>query len=74
VLAVDPGGAFVYAGTTEGWVVAIDAKTFAVRAAFEWHMGDVAGLAITADGTKLFSSGRDGCVKVWPIRDLMTCA
>jgi WD40 repeat protein len=55
-------------------VVAIDAKTFAVRAAFEWHMGDVAGLAITADGTKLFSSGRDGCVKVWPIRDLMTCA
>lgn len=73
-LAVDPGGAFVYAGTSEGWLVAFDAKTFAVRAAFEWHMGAVAGLAITADGTKLFSSGRDGCVKVWPIRDLMTCA
>jgi WD40 repeat protein len=73
-LAVDPGGAFVYAGTGEGWVVAFDAKSLAVRAAFEWHMGAVAGLAITADGTKLFSSGRDGCVKVWPIRDLMTCA
>jgi hypothetical protein len=73
-LAVDPAGAFVYAGTSEGWVVAFDAKTLAVRAAFEWHMGAVAGLAITADGTKLFSSGRDGCVKVWPIRDLMTCA
>lgn len=73
-LAVDPGGAFVYAGTSEGWVVAFDAKSLAVRAAFEWHMGAVAGLAITADGKKLFSSGRDGCVKVWPIRDLMTCA
>jgi WD40 repeat protein len=73
-LAVDPGGAFVYAGTSEGWVVALDAKTLAVRAAFEWHMGAVAGLAVTADGTRLFSSGRDGCVKVWPIRDLLACA
>lgn len=73
-LAVDPGGAFVYAGTSEGWVVAFDAKTLAVRAAFEWHMGAIAGLAITADGERLFSSGRDGCVKVWPIRSLVSCA
>jgi len=55
-------------------VVAFDAKTLGVRAAFEWHMGGVAGLAVTEDGERLFSSGRDGCVKVWPIRDLMTCA
>ena len=70
-LAVDPLGAWVFVGGLNGTVVVLDAQTFARRAAFEWHLGGVTGLAVSADGTRLFSAGGDGCVKVWAIRDLM---
>ncbi len=70
-LAVDPGGAWVYAGTFLGKVCAFAADTLELRAVFEWHLGIVHGLAVSADGSRLFSSGGDGCVKVWPVRDLL---
>jgi WD40 repeat protein len=70
-LAVDPAGEWVYVGGWHGTVYVFAADTLALRAAFEWHLGAVQGLAVSADGARLFSSGDDGCVKVWPIRDLM---
>ena len=70
-LAVDPAGAWVYAGGASGRVYAFAADTLELRAAFEWHLGAVQGLAVSADGARLFSAGGDGCVKVWPIGDLM---
>jgi hypothetical protein len=70
-LAVDPSGAAVFAGTGQGRVFVFDPNTLARRAVFEWHLGTVAGLALSADGSRLFSAGGDGCVKVWPIRDLL---
>jgi hypothetical protein len=70
-LGVDPGGEWVFVGGSAGTVAAIDARTLDRRAAFEWHLGVVHGLATSADGSRLFSSSWDGCVKVWPIRDLM---
>jgi hypothetical protein len=70
-LAVDPGGDAVFAGTGQGRVFVFDPNTLARRAVFDWHLGHVAGLAVSADGSRLFSSGGDGCVKVWPIRDLL---
>jgi hypothetical protein len=70
-LAVDPAGEWVYAGSWEGKVYVFSANTLERRAVFEWHLGAVQGLAVSADGSRLFSSGGDGCVKVWPIRDLM---
>lgn len=70
-LAVDPLGEWVYFGGTNGSVTVLDAKTFARRAVFAWHLGFVTGLAVSADGSRLFSAGGDGCVKVWPVRNLM---
>ena len=70
-LAVDPLGEWVYVGGTDGSVTVLDAKTFARRAVLAWHLGFVTGLAVSADGARLFSAGGDGCVKVWPIRHLM---
>jgi hypothetical protein len=70
-LAVDPVGEWVFVGGARGTVAVADARTLERRALFEWHLGLVRGLAVSADGTRLFSSGDDGCVKVWPIRELM---
>jgi hypothetical protein len=70
-LAADPNGEAVFAGTGQGRVFAFHPDTLARRAVFDWHLGGVFGLAVSADGSRLFSSGGDGCVKVWPIRDLL---
>jgi hypothetical protein len=70
-VAADPRGEWVFVGGSNGSVTVLDAATFDRRAAFEWHLGAVTGLAVSADGSRLFSAGGDGCVKVWPIRDLM---
>ena len=70
-LAVDPGGKWVFAGGSRGAVIVADARTLDRVALFEWHLGTVRGLAVSADGSRLFSSAGDGCVKVWPVRDLM---
>jgi hypothetical protein len=71
VLAVDPAGQFVYVGSWQGKLYAFDADTLALRAVFEWHLGPMYGMALSADGARLFTSGGDGCVKAWPIRDLL---
>lgn len=70
-LVADPGGEFVYAGAHDGRLYVFAADTLRLRAAFDWHLGPVSGLCVSADGSKLFSAGGDGCVKVWPIRDLL---
>jgi hypothetical protein len=70
-LVTDPGGAWIYGSGYDGWLVAFAADTLEAKAAFEWHLGPILGLAISADGSRLFTGGGDGCVKVWPIRDLM---
>ena len=70
-LAVDPAGEWVYTGGSDGRVSAANAQTLERKAVFEWHLGVVRGLAVSADGARLFSAGGDGCVKVWPIRDLL---
>jgi hypothetical protein len=70
-LAVDPAGKWVFVGGGQGTVSVADARTLERRALFEWHLGVVRDLAVSADGSRLFSSGADGCVKVWPIGDLM---
>ncbi|MBY0457341.1 MAG: hypothetical protein K2V38_08395 [Gemmataceae bacterium] len=70
-LAADPEGEFVYAGSQTSRLCVFDAGTLRPRAYFDWHLGAITGLAVSADGSKLFSAGGDGCVKVWPIRDLL---
>ena len=71
-LAIDPAGEFVYAGSNyNGRLFAVRADTLKLHATFDWHLGPINGLAISADGSRLFSAGGDGCVKVWPIRDLL---
>ena len=68
--SVGAGGA-VYAAGRRGRLHVLHPETLEVRAAFDWHLGPVSGLAVSADGTRLFSVGGDGCVKVWPVRDLL---
>ncbi len=70
-LVADPGGLFIYASTRDGVLLVYEARSLKCVASFEWHLGAIRGLAVSADGSKLFSSGNDGCVKVWPIRDLL---
>lgn len=70
-LAVDPAGGAVYAAGFRGRLHVLHPDTLEVRAAFDWHLGAVSGLAVSADGSRLFSAGGDGCVKVWPVRDLL---
>ncbi len=71
-LAVDPAGKFVYAGSNyNGDLFVTRADTLRLCATFQWHFGPVMGLAMSADGSRLFSAGGDGCVKVWAIRDLL---
>lgn len=70
-LTADPAGRWVYAGSADGNVYAFAAGDLAPRAVFEWHLGEVAGLTTSADGTRLFSTSTDGCAKVWPIRELL---
>lgn len=70
-LVIDPVGEFVYVGSWLGKVYAFTSADLKLRATFEWHLGAIVGLTVSADGSRLFSSGTDGCVKVWPIRDLM---
>jgi WD40 repeat protein len=70
-LAVDPTGKWVFVGGAQGMVSVADARTLDRVAVFEWHLGVVWGLAVSADGSRLFSSGGDGCVKVWPVSTLL---
>lgn len=70
-LAVDPAGKWVFVGGSAGTVAVADAQTLDRAALFEWHLGIVTGLAVSADGSRLFSSGTDGCVKVWPVSALL---
>lgn len=70
-LVIDPGGKWLFVGGWDGTVHVADVRTLERVAVFEWHLGSVRGLAVSADGARLFSSGADGCVKVWPIRDLL---
>lgn len=70
-VAVDPTGGAVYAAGSRGRLHVLHPETLVVRAAFDWHLGAVTGLAVSADGSRLFSAGGDGCVKVWPVRELL---
>ncbi|HEY1187936.1 MAG TPA: hypothetical protein VGE74_09775 [Gemmata sp.] len=70
-LAVDHTGAFVFAGAYNGRLLVFTQDALRLRAVFDWHLGAVTGLAVSADGSRLFTAGSDGCVKVWPIRDLL---
>ncbi len=71
-LAVDPAGEFVFAGSNyNGRLFVARADTLKLHATFDWHLGPINALAISADGSRLFSAGGDGCVKVWPIRALL---
>jgi WD40 repeat protein len=70
-LAVDPNGTAVYAAGFRGSLRVLRPETLDTRATFDWHLGQVNGLAVSADGSRLFSAGADGCVKVWPVRELL---
>lgn len=70
-VAVDPNGAAVYAGGFRGRLHVLHPETLEVRAAFDWHLGRVEDLAVSADGSRLFSAGADGCVKAWPVGRLL---
>ena len=70
-LATSPDGAHLYAGDTGGRLSVFDTETLATRVVFDWHLGDITGLVASADGELLYTSGSDGAVKVWPIRQLL---
>lgn len=70
-VAADPVGEFVYVSTHNCQLYVFATDTLRPHARFDWHLGAITGLAVSADGSKLFSAGSDGCVKVWPIRDLL---
>jgi DNA-binding beta-propeller fold protein YncE len=68
---VSPDGKHVFVGDTGGRVSVFDAVTLAPLAAFDWHIGFVNAVVVSADGEWLYTSAVDGVVKVWPIRQLL---
>jgi hypothetical protein len=71
-LIAAPTGRWLFGSSYTGQLHAFCADTFKPVAEFKWHRGPITGLAISADGRRLFSSAStDSGVKVWPIRDLL---
>jgi WD40 repeat protein len=69
-LVASPDGAHLFV-TSGGRLTVFDADTLKPRAAFDWHIGTVTGLAVGAGGDVVYTSGTDGAVKVWPVRRLL---
>ena len=67
-LAVSPDGRYVAAGTVRGAIAIFDAGTGALTALLEAHRRRVGGLAFA--GTRLFSAGWDGWVRVLALEAL----
>lgn len=70
-LSADPTGQWLFSSTYSGKLSVFCTQTLQPIAELKWHRGLITGLAFSADSQQLFSSAVDGCVKVWPIRQLL---
>lgn len=61
-----PDGSLLAIGNgDELWIW--DTATWQVKEKLTGHIGDIADLVFTADGTKIFSGGGDGTIRVWSL-------
>ncbi|QEL15520.1 WD40 repeat domain-containing protein [Limnoglobus roseus] len=67
-LSADERHLFVAAGER---LVVFDTVTHAAVAAFAWHLGPIACLAVSPDGRTLATTGVEGVVKLWPMDRLL---
>ncbi len=69
-LALSPNGAFLAAGQRDGSIVIVDTATrMPVGAPLSGHEGGVEDLEFSPDGNRLVSSGDDGTIRLWPVKD-----
>jgi WD40 repeat protein len=64
-LAFNPTGTLVAIGEGNGNFELIEISTLKTVATFQAHIGSVAALAFSSDGTSLISAGQDGIIKIW---------
>jgi WD40 repeat protein len=63
-----PGGAWIAVGGGDGVVRVWDRKGQRLQRILSGHEGAVTGVAVSRDGTRLYSAGRDGTVRRWDVR------
>lgn len=66
-LRVTPNGKLLVLGTEDGTVHVLDAASCAAKKSFEAHHRTIHDLALSADGTKAVTVGKDGGLGIWAI-------
>lgn len=67
---VGPGASLIYALEVGGTVVVIDTGTWQRVAEWRAHTTGIRGVAVSADGSRLVTTGEDDFVKVWDVTGL----
>jgi WD40 repeat protein len=71
--AFAPDGKTVAIGEISGYphdVALVDAETGAVREQLSGHTGGIIAMAFSPDGKTMATSGNDGCIRLWNVRDV----
>lgn len=69
-LEVDPlGGSLLAVAGNDGWVKAWDAQTMELLSIMEAHDGPANCVAIGMEGTRIFTGGDDGYLRVWNVEN-----
>ena len=72
-LAYAPGGQVLFAGCSDGRVLAFDSRSSAAVLGWAAHRGRVAALALSRDGGQLLTAGGDGAIYQWSVASLQEC-
>ena len=66
-LAMDPDAERVFAGCRTWEILVLDKESRAITATLTGSSGPVNNLVVSSDGTKLYSAGDDGKVRIWDL-------
>jgi hypothetical protein len=64
---LSPDGRTLYVSYNTGAIIAFEVATGKPRRTLAGHRGYISGLALSADGKRLISGGRDGTALVWDV-------
>lgn len=68
-----PNGKLVFAGCSDGKVLAFDSKNPSAILGWTAHKGRTNAVAMTKDGSTLLTAGSDGFLQLWDISNVSDC-